>query len=218
MPGDMRRAALLRLARSTFIAGGYHATTTRAIAEAAGISETLVLKHFRSKEELFRAAVIHPFFELLDRSGERLEEFGRTGRAVSVEERFRIVLAFYGHWADIVRDERPLIAALVSELRQFPDVAAELQNRIDRIIRTGLPEPPSEAGLREFDRTVSVLSGLAVATLAGWVSDDPRAFLEEFLRNYYVGLLSEPAQRKLLRALRSDDGTADHGQKSPSSS
>src|SRR5215471_12681170 len=74
MPGDVRRAALLRLARSTFIAGGYHATTTRAIAEAAGISETLVLKHFRSKEELFRAAVVDPFFELLDRSGERLEE------------------------------------------------------------------------------------------------------------------------------------------------
>lgn len=200
MSRDVRRAALLELARSTFVASGYHATTTRAIAEAAGISETLVLKHFRSKEELFRAAVVQPFFELLDRAGSRLEEFARTGRTVSVEDRFRIVLGFYATWAGIVREERPLIVALVSELRQFPDVAADLRARTDRIIRAGLPEPPPDAALRDFDRTVSLLSGLAVATLAGWVSDDPRGFLEEYLRTMYVGLLSEPGQRELLRA------------------
>lgn len=200
MPGDLRRATLVELARRTFIAGGYHATTTRAIAEAAGISETLVLKHFHSKEELFRTAVVEPFFELLDRAGDRLEELGRSGRAVSVEDRFRMVLGFYATWAGIVREERPLIVALISELRQFPDVAEELRRRTDRIIRAGLPGPGPEAGLRDFDRTVSVLSGLAVATLAGWVSDDPRGFLEEFLRSMYVGLLTEPGQRELLRA------------------
>jgi AcrR family transcriptional regulator len=199
MPGEVRRAKLLELARTTFIASGYHATTTRAIAEEAGISETLVLKHFRSKEELFRAAVVQPFFELLDRAGNKLDEYARTGRVLSVEDRFRVVLGFFSTWAAIVREERQLIVALVSELRQFPDVAADLQKRTDRIIRAGLPTPAAETGLRDFDRNVSLLSGLAVATMAGWVGDDPRAFLEEFLRTWYVGLLTESGQRKLLK-------------------
>jgi AcrR family transcriptional regulator len=199
MPGDVRRAKLLELSRNTFITHGYHATTTRAIAEEAGISETLVLKHFRSKEELFRAAVVQPFFELLDRAGNKLDEYARTGRVLSVEDRFRVVLGFFSTWAGIVREERQLIVALVSELRQFPDVATDLQKRTDRIIRAGLPAPAAEIGLREFDRNVSLLSGLAVATIAGWVADDPRAFLEEFLRTWYVGLLTESGQRRLLK-------------------
>jgi AcrR family transcriptional regulator len=199
MPGDVRRAKLLELARTTFITNGYHATTTRAIAEEAGISETLVLKHFRSKEELFRAAVVQPFFELLDRAGNKLDDYARTGRVLSVEDRFRVVLGFFSTWAAIVREERQLIVALVSELRQFPDVAADLRQRTDRIIRAGLPARAAGSGLRDFDRNVSLLSGLAVATIAGWVADDPRAFLEEFLRTWYVGLLTESGQRRLLR-------------------
>jgi AcrR family transcriptional regulator len=111
MPGDVRRAKLLELARTTFITNGYHATTTRAIAEEAGISETLVLKHFRSKEELFRAAVVQPFFELLDRAGNKLDDYARTGRVLSVEDRFRVVLGFFSTWAAIVREERQLIVA-----------------------------------------------------------------------------------------------------------
>jgi AcrR family transcriptional regulator len=200
MPGELRRAALLELARRTFIASGYHATTTRAIAEAAGISEALVLKHFRTKEDLFRAAVVQPFFELLEGAANRLEEFARTGVVVATEDRFRMVLGFYSTWAAIVREERPLIVALVSELRQFPDVAADLRTQIDRIIHNSIPGPAPDSGLRESDRTVSVLSGLAVATLAGWVDDDFRGFLEEYLHTMYVGLLTEPGQQELLQA------------------
>ncbi|MBL7501989.1 TetR family transcriptional regulator [Frankia sp. CNm7] len=49
---DATRARLLAAAVSTFAAKGFHATTTRDIAAAAGMSPAALYVHHRSKEEL----------------------------------------------------------------------------------------------------------------------------------------------------------------------
>lgn len=51
-------ADVLRVARDVFLAQG-HTATTRAIAQAAGISEAVLYQRFGSKDELFFAAM-HP--------------------------------------------------------------------------------------------------------------------------------------------------------------
>src|SRR4051794_11775074 len=55
LSNDERRAAILVAVRQVFAAKGFHGTTTRELAAAAGVSEALLFKHFPTKEALFSA-------------------------------------------------------------------------------------------------------------------------------------------------------------------
>lgn len=59
MAGDKRRRQILEEAMRLFSENGFRGTTTREIAEAAGISEATVFKHFATKEELYRDILDH---------------------------------------------------------------------------------------------------------------------------------------------------------------
>jgi len=48
-----RRRQLLAHAKNLFVTQGYHATTTEKIAQAAGVSEPVLYRHFDSKKALF---------------------------------------------------------------------------------------------------------------------------------------------------------------------
>jgi AcrR family transcriptional regulator len=52
---DERRNAIVEAATKVFADNGFHGTTTRELAKAAGVSEALLYKHFPSKESLFSA-------------------------------------------------------------------------------------------------------------------------------------------------------------------
>jgi AcrR family transcriptional regulator len=53
--GDERRASIIKASQSVFVEKGFNGTTTRELAEAAGVSEALLFKHFPSKEALYSA-------------------------------------------------------------------------------------------------------------------------------------------------------------------
>src|SRR5438552_2862467 len=55
LSSEQRRAAIIKAVRRVFADKGFHGTTTRALAEAAGVSEALLFKHFPNKEALFTA-------------------------------------------------------------------------------------------------------------------------------------------------------------------
>jgi AcrR family transcriptional regulator len=55
LSGEERRAAIIRAVRQVFADKGFDGTTTRELAEAAGVSEALLFKHFPNKEALFAA-------------------------------------------------------------------------------------------------------------------------------------------------------------------
>jgi AcrR family transcriptional regulator len=63
MSGEARRAAIIRTARRVFVEKGFDRTTTRELAEAAGVSEALLFKHFPCKEALFSAIQMSCFKE-----------------------------------------------------------------------------------------------------------------------------------------------------------
>lgn len=54
---DLKEAAIIDGARKTFLARGYDAASMDAIALMAGVSKRTVYNRFRSKEELFAAAI-----------------------------------------------------------------------------------------------------------------------------------------------------------------
>jgi AcrR family transcriptional regulator len=55
LSSEDRRQAIIRAVRRVFSEKGFHGTTTRELAEAAGVSEALLFKHFPNKEELYSA-------------------------------------------------------------------------------------------------------------------------------------------------------------------
>lgn len=70
LTGDERREAIIRAVRRVFAERGFHGTTTRALAEAAGVSEALLFKHFPTKEALYAAM---QNFCSIDRDPDKLE-------------------------------------------------------------------------------------------------------------------------------------------------
>jgi len=55
LSSEERRAAIIGAVRRAFAEKGFHGTTTRELADAAGVSEALLFKHFPNKEALYSA-------------------------------------------------------------------------------------------------------------------------------------------------------------------
>jgi len=59
MAGEERRLQILAVAVRLFSERGFRGTTTKEIAQAAGVSEAMVFRHFATKEELYAAILDH---------------------------------------------------------------------------------------------------------------------------------------------------------------
>jgi AcrR family transcriptional regulator len=55
LSSEERRSAIVKAVRRVFAQKGFHGTTTRELADAAGVSEALLFKHFPNKEALYSA-------------------------------------------------------------------------------------------------------------------------------------------------------------------
>ena len=63
MTGEQRRRQILKVAMELFARQGFSGTTTKRIAEEAGVSEAMVFRHFATKEELYHAILDHKVCE-----------------------------------------------------------------------------------------------------------------------------------------------------------
>jgi AcrR family transcriptional regulator len=106
--GEPRRL-LLDAARDLFARRDYRSTTTREIAEAAGVSEYLLFRHFGSKAGLFKEALVLPFTNFVD-------DFGKTWQAVDPEKTDEEELSrhFVGQLYDVLIEHRGLLLTLVA--------------------------------------------------------------------------------------------------------
>jgi len=59
IPAVDRRHQILTVATELFARQGYQGTTTRQIAEQAGVNEAIIFRHFPSKQELYWAIIEH---------------------------------------------------------------------------------------------------------------------------------------------------------------
>jgi AcrR family transcriptional regulator len=59
LTAEERRLQILRVAVSLFSQRGFVGTTTKEIAQAAGVSEAMVFRHFATKQELYSAILDH---------------------------------------------------------------------------------------------------------------------------------------------------------------
>jgi len=91
LKAPQRREQLIDVATKLFAKWGYDATTTAAIAEAAGVTEPILYRHFDSKQELFVAIV----------------------RSVSEQT--------MTHWAQIIGDVKDPAEQIRRIAEEFPD-------------------------------------------------------------------------------------------------
>jgi AcrR family transcriptional regulator len=169
--GGERRESILALTSRAFAERGYDGVRTAELAKSAGVSEALIYQHFRTKAELYRAAV--------DRSAEILEERLGTaaGGAGPAEQRLeRAVSAFLEFVSDASNAWR-VLALHVSD-PELADYQRRLRGRATGALADLLAADPRSSGngltRGQLEQLSEVIVGGAEA-LANWWSQNPRA-------------------------------------------
>jgi AcrR family transcriptional regulator len=129
------RRLLLESATELFAKQDYRSTTTREIADRAGVLEHLLFRNFGSKAALFREAVVAPFIELV-------EQFDEQWKTIPLDATEEVIGAqFIGALYDLLVANRGLVSTLI--------VADSLG-----------PEELAETGLQDISRALSILGRL----------------------------------------------------------
>ena len=122
---EERRRQILDAALSLFARHGYGGTTTKAIAQEAGITEGLIFHYFGGKAELLveaakqRSALLVAVRTLL----------GDAGGTTAAETMPRIARG----WVELVHRQGDLVVMLVSEAHAHPEVGDAFRTLLDEI-------------------------------------------------------------------------------------
>ena len=193
--GEPRRL-LLDAARELFARQDYRTTTTREIAERAGVREYLLFRYFGSKAALFHEALVVPFTEFV-------EGFNTTWRSIVPEATTEEEVAreFLGALYDLFVQHRGLVMTLWSadalsdeELAQagIADIDEALavlgQIGAEGIDIKGMPSRHHDLAARS---TVAMVAGMAAfgATFFGGARPDRDIVVEELTQATLHGFL-----------------------------
>lgn len=197
-PGEARRL-LLDAARDLFAQRDYRSTTTREIAEAAGVTEYLLFRHFGSKAGLFREALVLPFTDFVD-------DFGETWQAVIPDKvtEEELTRQFVGRLYDVLIEHRGLLLTLVAadgltdeeiDSAGIADIrrALTLLGRISaegirlRGLRSNQPDLPAHS-------TVAMIVGMVAlrSTFFGTRPPSREAIVDELVQAILHGFLHRP--------------------------
>jgi AcrR family transcriptional regulator len=181
-PPEARRPAILEAARQVFARHGYAGTTVDHIAEEAGIAKGTVYLYFRSKEEIYLAAVVENVQQLLQLTRERVAAAGTFDEQIREffrlrleyvekhQEFFRIYLAEFG---SLSLKARPLP-------REFEDLFRQGVEFMASIVRAAIQRgdmrqvSPEAAAFTLFDLT----RGFIERRLLGWSATTPQEDLQ----------------------------------------
>jgi TetR/AcrR family transcriptional regulator len=194
VPGAERRRQILEVAAKLFSARGYAGTTTKQIARGAGISETVLFRHFVTKEKLYAAILEHwvpddqveTWLNHLRQIADRRDDLALFTAVVDG------VLLSYQYDATLLSHRLVLYAALedhelarIFQLKYTAPVGAFLREYVSR--------RQSEGAFRPMRPEIVVHSLLAVpAYYAQWASMgvNPFALTEQGIRTHAHMLLA----------------------------
>jgi AcrR family transcriptional regulator len=133
LPREARRAQLIGVAASVFLANGFDKTSMDQVANAAGVSRLIVYRIFASKEELYRAVLRDLLVDLGEAFGGRsFDEVADRGAARLVMPVARAHAdAFRLLWRDAWH--QPPFADLAEEFRTYVTMYARAM--LSRVIK-----------------------------------------------------------------------------------
>lgn len=94
LSADERRTQIIEKAAEVFSVKGVTGTRTRDVADACGINEALIYRHFESKEELYREAMVHSYQQVIQSWRPIAEEpvDGLTALLSILEGQFKLLI------------------------------------------------------------------------------------------------------------------------------
>jgi len=153
MTGKNRRQQIVAIAAELFASKGFSGTTTKEIAEGAGVSEAIIFRHFTSKDELYAAILDFKVKQGTERMKAQLEE-----AASRKDDR-----AFFGSLAlemlDFHCQDRTFMRLLLFSALEghelsnifFDSTARDIKNHIRKYIRQRV----SDGAFRAIDPAVA---------------------------------------------------------------
>ena len=147
LKAPQRREQLLEVAEKIFAKWGYSATTTAAIAQAAGVTEPILYRHFSSKQELFVAITRSVSAQTLERWHELIAS------APSSTEKIRtIAREFPAHLHRLQNAYRVIHGALANSrdrrvLNAMKEHYTQLEKFFSAIVTAGQKSGEFRAGL-----------------------------------------------------------------------
>jgi AcrR family transcriptional regulator len=190
---DQTRARIMQAASKLFTEKGFAGTTTRAIAELAGVNEVTLFRHFGTKEKLAKAI---------------MDQYGGLAIAGDLEQRFSgdyvQDLTLIGHaMMKVMTERRDAIRMAICEAGNFPEfqqVVAENPRQLRRmlaryferqmdasLIHSGHPEVLAQAFLGMFF-SYTVLRGFLSDSLQPELSSEDivEQFVTLFVHGTYI--------------------------------
>lgn len=131
---------IVESARRLFSEKGYWGTSTREVADRAGVAEILLFRHFGSKPELYSASVVLPIVEFIEHWTEEWINYDWQWEASDVE---KVEYNFISSLYRFVIDHRGLVASYLAMSVFDPDLisgsehSARLQRALDRLADYG---------------------------------------------------------------------------------
>jgi AcrR family transcriptional regulator len=169
--GGERRESILALTSRAFAERGYDGVRTAELAKSAGVSEALIYQHFRTKAELYRAAVDRSADILQDRLTAAVGASGPAGERLE-----NAVDAFLEYVSDGSNAWR-VLALHVSD-PELAEYQRGLRTRATGALAEMLAADPRTSGngltRAQLEQLSEVIVGGAEA-LANWWSQNPRA-------------------------------------------
>ena len=113
LPADLRRKQIAVAARHVFAVSGLAGAKTRQIAEAADVTETILYRHFSSKEEIFGAAILEPVEQLATDLMRLTAEFSR----IDPKRRLELSQQVHDEIRRVVQEITPLLGVALFSSR-----------------------------------------------------------------------------------------------------
>lgn len=183
------RQLLLTAARDIFAERGYKGTSTRDIAERAGVTEVMIFRHFGTKANLFQEAVVAPFTSFIQ---QYMADY--RGREHGVRSPYEEGLDLYTGLFEVLHGEREVLLALMAA-RQFDDLPAAAAKQVDQAFAEVLTV------IEEVVGTESVERGFSGFDLGPTVRAMFAMVLSVALHGDWMGLRKDAAYRQVIEAM-----------------
>ncbi|MBA3741629.1 TetR/AcrR family transcriptional regulator [Sporichthya sp.] len=194
------RELILESARTLFAAKGYAATTKSDIAQGAGVSLSVLYRHFDSKAAIFSSAALQPFMTFLD----NLTAVWLTQREGPTGDE-AMMRSYIGDLYKQLTTQGEVLAGLISAWKEVDDeTLAELRLSVDQMFHRIQLMGELEARRRGWfspdglDSVLRILVGMVFGLVTfDWMlvkpGTDPDKFVDDMVKIALWGLARQPA-------------------------
>ena len=173
---EFRTAELLEAARRLFAEQGFHATTVEDIAAAAGVAKGTVYLYYKSKHDVYWAALQRGITEWLHEIQARLEA------EAAPEDKVRAFIAIKIRYFETNRDFFRIyfseLGSGFSHPTQMPPQFEQMYLQQARILEAALQQGIQDKAIREIRTDTAAVAisdlirGIIVQRLLGWSTKD----------------------------------------------